>query len=189
MLEKNTDSEVHVEKIETRATGSIAFGLERIGLIAVRAPILSCIILVGLIIGAAFGRIVSSLVADILMPPIGLVLAKADFSSLFIPLVPSAQALKSVAEAKAAGVPTINYGLFINAIVDFIIVAFVMFLVVRQINKMKRAPSPTTQPCPSACRRSRSGHRVAPTAPRNCPRRRKAVDNSLKSVKQRRISP
>lgn len=106
---------------------------------------------VGIIIGAAFGKIVSSIVADVIMPPIGLLLGKVDFGSLFINL--SGQHYASLAEAKAAGAATINYGVFINAIIDFVIVAFVLFLIIKQMNRMKRAPAPepavpTTKECP-----------------------------------------
>ena len=89
---------------------------------------------VGVVIGAAFGKIVSSLVADIIMPPIGLVLGNLDFSSLFIDL--SGKHFETLAAAKAAGAPTLNYGLFINSVIDFLIVAFSIFIVVRQINRM-----------------------------------------------------
>src|SRR5271168_5576685 len=88
---------------------------------------------VGIILGAAFGRIVSSFVADILMPPLGLLLGRVDFSSLFINLTSTHYA--SLAEAKAAGAATLNVGLFINAVIDFLIVAFAVFLLVRQINR------------------------------------------------------
>ncbi len=103
---------------------------------------------VGLVLGAAFGRIITSFVNDILMPPIGLLLRGVDFSSLFIPL--RGGPYPSIAAAKAAGAPTINYGLFLNAIIDFVIVAFVLFLVIRQINRMRREPeaTPNTRPCP-----------------------------------------
>ena len=104
---------------------------------------------VGVVIGAAFGKIVSSLVGDIIMPPLGVILGKVDFSNLFIDL--SGKHYASLAEAKAAGAATINYGLFINNILDFIIVAFAIFLVIRAINRLKSAPpppSPTTRPCP-----------------------------------------
>lgn len=105
---------------------------------------------VGVIIGAAFGKIVNSFVADIMMPPLGLLLGQVDFSNLFINL--SGKPLASLAEAKTAGVPTINYGFFINQVIDFIIVAFAIFLLIRQINAMKRrseAPPavPTTKSC------------------------------------------
>ncbi len=95
---------------------------------------------VGIIIGAAFGKIISSMVNDILMPPIGLLLGKVDFSSLFLDL--SGQAHPSLAAAKAAGAATINYGAFINTVIDFLIVAFVIFLLVRQMNRLKKEPQP-----------------------------------------------
>ena len=105
---------------------------------------------VGIIVGAAFGKIVSSLVNDILMPPIGLLLGKMDFSNLFLNL--SGKSYATVAEAKAAGAVTISYGIFINNILDFIIVAFAVFLLVRQLNRLKRAdtapPAPMTKDCP-----------------------------------------
>ncbi len=110
---------------------------------------------VGIIIGAAFGTIVTSLVADILMPPIGLLLGNIDFANLFIVLKEGAKApgpYASVAVAKAAGAVTINYGLFINTVISFLIVAFAVFLLVRSINSLKRqeeAPPvvPTTKEC------------------------------------------
>jgi len=106
---------------------------------------------IGIIIGAAFGKIITSLVSDVIMPPIGLLLGKLDFSNLYINL--SGQPYASLAAAKAAGASTINYGLFINTVVDFIIVAFVIFLLIRQVNKFKRQPEvaavvPTTKECP-----------------------------------------
>jgi len=105
---------------------------------------------IGVILGGVFGRIVSSLVADVLMPPIGLVLGRVDFASLFVNL--SGSSYPSVAAAKAAGAPTLNYGLFLQAIVDFVIVGFVIFLFVRQVNRWTRpatAPAaPTTRDCP-----------------------------------------
>lgn len=103
---------------------------------------------VGIIIGAAFGKMVSSLVRDVLMPPIGLVLGEVDFSNLFISLAGGDFA--TVADAKAAGAPTLNYGLFLDNVADFLIVAFAIFLVIRQINRFhaKPAPTPTTRPCP-----------------------------------------
>lgn len=104
---------------------------------------------VGIIVGAAFGKIVTSLVNDIIMPPIGLLLGKVDFSNLFINL--SDTDYTTLAEAKAAGAATINYGLFLNTVIDFIIVAFVIFLVIRQINRLKRQPEPAapdTKECP-----------------------------------------
>jgi large conductance mechanosensitive channel len=110
---------------------------------------------VGIIIGAAFGTIISSLVADIIMPPIGLLLGNVDFANLFVLLkegkVPGPYG--SLAIAKAAGAVTLNYGVFINTIVSFLIVAFSVFLIVRNINKLRRqeeaSPTvPTTKECP-----------------------------------------
>jgi large conductance mechanosensitive channel len=104
---------------------------------------------VGIIIGAAFGKIITSFVNDVLMPPLGMLLGKVDFSNLFINL--SGTSYPTTAAAKAAGAATLNYGLFLNTVVDFIIVAFAIFLVVKQINRLKRveAPAvPTTKDCP-----------------------------------------
>jgi large conductance mechanosensitive channel len=104
---------------------------------------------IGIVIGAAFGRIVTSLVNDLIMPPLGLILGHVDFTNLFIDL--SGTSHPSLAAAKAAGAATINYGIFINSIIDFIIVAFAVFLVMRGINRLRRAPpppSPTTRGCP-----------------------------------------
>jgi large conductance mechanosensitive channel len=99
---------------------------------------------VGIVIGAAFGKIVTSLVNDILMPPIGLVLGKVDFANMFIDL--SGGQHPTVAAAKAAGAATINYGMFLNTIIDFLIVALVIFLVIRQVNRIKREPAPAPAP-------------------------------------------
>lgn len=105
---------------------------------------------VGIIIGVAFGKIVTSFVNDILMPPLGLLLGRVDFSNLFVNL--SAKHYDSLAEAKAAGAPTINYGVFINTVLDFAIIAFAVFLLVRQMNRLlpkKPPPSPApTRECP-----------------------------------------
>lgn len=104
---------------------------------------------IGIIIGGAFGKIITSLVGDILMPPIGLVLGKVDFSNMFINL--SGQPYASLADAKKAGAAVISYGAFINTVIDFLIVAFVIFLVVRQVNRLKKpeAPAPpATKDCP-----------------------------------------
>ena len=108
---------------------------------------------VAVIIGAAFGKIISSLVSDVLMPPIGLIMGKVDFSSLYLNL--SGTPYPSMAAAKAAGAATINYGLFINATIDFVIVAFVLFMVIRTANRMQAAmakpaaaAAPTTKDCP-----------------------------------------
>lgn len=104
---------------------------------------------VGIIIGAAFGRVVTSFVSDILMPPIGLVRGHSDFSSKFINL--SGHPYATLAEAKAAGAATINYGAFLNAGFDFLIVAFSVFMLIRQINRLRseeKAPAVTTRDCP-----------------------------------------
>ena len=102
---------------------------------------------VAVVIGAAFGAIVTSFVNDILMPPIGLALGRVSFADLFVSL--SGQSYPSLAAAKAAGAPTINYGLFLNTIVNFIIIGFVVFLLVRMVNRMtaKPAAAPTTKEC------------------------------------------
>jgi large conductance mechanosensitive channel len=109
-------------------------------------------IAVGIIVGAAFGAIVNSLVSDVIMPPIGLLLGKVDFSNLFIVLRAGqgAGAYSTLTEAQAAGAVTLNYGMFINKIISFIIVAFVVFLVIKNINRLKKeAPAkPTTKECP-----------------------------------------
>jgi large conductance mechanosensitive channel len=104
---------------------------------------------IGVVIGAAFGKIVTSFVEDILMPPIGLALGNVDFSNLFINL--SGKDYPSIAAAKAAGAATLNYGIFINNIINFLIIAFVIFLLIRQINRMQRpepAAAPATKDCP-----------------------------------------
>jgi len=101
---------------------------------------------VGVVIGASFGAIVTSLVNDMLMPPIGLLLGRVDFSHLFLSL--SGQSYPTLAAARAAGAPTLNYGLFINAIINFLIVAVAVFLVVRQVNRLFPKPAaPTTKEC------------------------------------------
>lgn len=103
---------------------------------------------IGVIIGVAFGKIVTSFVEDILMPPIGLALGRVDFSSLFINL--SGKEYPSVAAAKAAGAATLNYGIFFNNIINFLIIAFVIFMLIKQINRMQRpaAAEPTVKDCP-----------------------------------------
>jgi large conductance mechanosensitive channel len=109
---------------------------------------------VGIIIGAAFGTIVKSLVSDVIMPPIGLLLGNVDFTNLFIVLKGGAGAsFKTLAEAQEVGAVTLNYGVFINTIISFLIVAFAVFLVIRNINRLKKqeeAPpaEPTTKECP-----------------------------------------
>ncbi len=107
---------------------------------------------VGIIIGAAFGKIVSSLVKDVIMPPIGLLMGNVDFTNLFINL--SDKSYESLAAAQEAGAATINYGVFINTVLDFIIIAFAIFMVIKAMNKAKKkeeeAPpaAPTTKSCP-----------------------------------------
>jgi large conductance mechanosensitive channel len=101
---------------------------------------------VGIIIGAAFGKIINSFVSDVLMPPIGLLLGKVDFSNLFLNL--SGKPYETVSSAKAAGAATINYGLFLNTLIDFTIVAFAIFILVQQVNRLKRQPEQTTKECP-----------------------------------------
>ena len=95
---------------------------------------------IGVIIGGAFGKIVTSLVSDVLMPPLGLLMGKVDFSSLFINLSGSPQ--PSLTAAKAAGAPTINYGVFLQTVFDFTIIAFVIFMLVKQINRFKKEAPP-----------------------------------------------
>ena len=110
---------------------------------------------VGIVIGAAFGTIVKSLVDDIIMPPIGLLLGGVDFANLFVLLRSGDPAgpYAALADAKAAGAVTMNFGLFINTIISFLIVVFVIFLLIRSINRMKREQEalpaePTTKECP-----------------------------------------
>lgn len=105
---------------------------------------------VAVIIGAAFGKIVTSLVDGILMPPLGLLLGKVDFSSLFYVLDSSKGIPVSLQDAKAQGIPVIAYGSFINDIIYFLIIAFVIFMLIRMINRMKRkeATAPTAKECP-----------------------------------------
>jgi large conductance mechanosensitive channel len=106
---------------------------------------------IGVIIGGAFGKIVESLVGDVLNPVIGLALGKVDFSNLFVSL--NGQAYATIADAKKAAAPTLNYGLFINAVIQFVIVAFVIFIIIKQVNRFMPAPAPpppapATKDCP-----------------------------------------
>ena len=101
---------------------------------------------VGVIIGAAFGKVVTSAVSDIVMPPIGMALGRVDFSNLFVAL--NGTHYNSLAEAKAAGAPTLNYGLFLNTTFEFLIVAFAVFLLVKQVNRLKGPPVIDTRDCP-----------------------------------------
>ena len=107
---------------------------------------------IGVIIGGAFGKVVSTLVSDILMPPLGMIMGKVDFTNLFISL--TGDQYPTLAAAKAAGAPTINYGVFINTLIDFVIVAFAIFMVVKQLNRLKKEPvpaDPTTKAFPACC--------------------------------------
>jgi len=106
---------------------------------------------IGIILGVAFGKIVASFVEDILMPPIGRLIGKVDFSNMFLSL--SGQHFDTLAAAKAAGAATVNYGVFLNSVINFLIVAFAIFLLVQQVNRIKRQPqavpaAPTTKECP-----------------------------------------
>lgn len=108
---------------------------------------------VGIIIGAAFGKIVTSIVEDLLMPPLGLLIGKVDFQNLFVPLSTTGR-YRTLAEAKAAGVATINYGIFLNNAINFLIVAIAVYLLISQINRLRRpkkAPDPTHRDCPFCC--------------------------------------
>ncbi len=119
---------------------------------------------VGVIIGAAFGKIVSSLVTDMLMPPIGMALGRINFSDLFVSLTGAAYA--SLADAQKAGAPTLNYGVFLNTILEFLIVAFAVFMLVRQVNRFN-PPPPTAPPePPRTCPFCISN---IPTKARRCP--------------------
>ena len=119
---------------------------------------------IGVIIGAAFGKIVTSLVNDVLMPVIGLAAGKMDFSNLFISL--NGKAYDTIAAAKADKAPTLNYGIFINTVIEFLIVALVIFLIVKQLNRFMPPPPPpppaATKECPQCCT-------VIPLAAKRCP--------------------
>jgi large conductance mechanosensitive channel len=118
---------------------------------------------IGVIIGAAFGKIVTSLVNDVFMPVIGLVLGAVDFSNRFVSL--NGKAYDTLAAAKADKAPTLNYGLFINTMIEFLIIAFVIFIVVKQVNRFMPAPPPpaaATKECPQCCT-------AIPVAAKRCP--------------------
>jgi large conductance mechanosensitive channel len=121
---------------------------------------------IGVIIGAAFGKIVTSTVNDLLMPVIGIALGKVDFSNLFISL--NGQSYPTLADAKKAGAGTVNYGLFLNTVIEFLIVAFVIFVIVKQVNRLMPAPPPapppppSTKDCPQCCT-------AIPLAAKRCP--------------------
>jgi large conductance mechanosensitive channel len=119
---------------------------------------------IGVIIGAAFGKIVTSLVNDILMPPLGLLLGKVDFSSLFINM--SGTHYNSLADAKAAGAATLNYGVFINNILDFVLVAFAVFLLVKQVNRFMPKPA---EPAPADAKDCDYCKSSIPKAATRCP--------------------
>ena len=121
--------------------------LKEFKIFAMRGNVLD--LAVGIIIGGAFGKIVTSFVNDVLMPPLGVLIGKVDFSNFYIDLTGTHHA--SLAEAKAAGAATLNYGIFVNNVIDFLIVAFAVFLLVRQVNRFNREPAPAppqTQECP-----------------------------------------
>ena len=118
---------------------------------------------VGVIIGAAFGKIVSSFVSDIVMPPIGLLIGRVDFKNLFFSL--NGESYASLADAQKAAAPTINYGIFLNTVLEFLIVAFAIFLLIRQINRLSTppaAPAETTKTCAFCAS-------VIPIAAKRCP--------------------
>ena len=118
---------------------------------------------IGIILGAAFGKIVSSFVGDVLMPPLGLLLGGMNFSNLFVPLTGGSYA--TLAAAKEAGAPTLNYGMFIQTIIDFLIVAFAIFIVVKQVNRLKR-PEPVAAPATKDCPHCAT---AIPVAAKKCP--------------------
>jgi large conductance mechanosensitive channel len=118
---------------------------------------------VGVIIGAAFGKIVTSLVNDVLMPVVSLATGKIDFANLFISL--NGQTYATLADAKKAAAPTLNYGAFINTVIEFLIVALVIFIVVKQVNRLlppPPAPAASTKECPQCCT-------AIPLAAKRCP--------------------
>jgi large conductance mechanosensitive channel len=105
---------------------------------------------IGIILGVAIGAVVNSLVKDIIMPPIGLLLGKVDFTNLFVSL--DGQAYPSLAAAQTTGAPTINYGIFINTIISFLVIAFVLFMIIRTINRSRKAaPAPPAAPATKKC--------------------------------------
>jgi large conductance mechanosensitive channel len=119
---------------------------------------------VGVIMGAAFGTIVTSLVNDVLMPPIGRLLGGVDFKDFFISL--SGQSFPTLAAAKAAGAPTVNYGVFLNALINFLIVAFAVFLLVKQVNRLFPKPAAPAAPAMKDCTWCASS---IPAAAKRCP--------------------
>lgn len=122
---------------------------------------------VGVIIGGAFGKIVTSFVNDVVMPPIGMLLGKTDFSGLFINL--SGQAVASLADARKANLPVIAYGAFLNTVLDFLIVAFVIFLMVKQVNRLTAQPAPApAAPATKTCAYCATEIPIAATRCPNC---------------------
>ena len=121
---------------------------------------------VGIIIGAAFGTVVKSMVDDILMPPIGRALGHVDFSNLFLAL--NGQEYPSLAAAKAAGAPTINYGIFINNVIAFLIVAFCVFLLVKMVNRWSAKPAPAAAPTTKECGSCKTEIPIKATRCPNC---------------------
>ena len=116
---------------------------------------------VGVIIGAAFGKIVASLVTDILMPVLSLATGKIDFTNLFVSL--NGKQYATLALAKADKAPTLNYGVFLNTTIEFLIIAFAIFVIVKQVNRLQKpAPAPTTKDCPECCT-------AIPLAAKRCP--------------------
>lgn len=130
---------------------------------AVRGSVID--LAVGVIIGAAFGKIVTSLVDDILMPPLGMLIGRVDFTNLFIDL--SGGGYQSLEQAKEAGAPTINYGLFLNNVLSFLLVAFAVFLLVRWINRLRRQETPA-EPVAKECPYCRSMIAIKATRCPNC---------------------
>lgn len=128
---------------------------------------------VGFILGGAFGKIVTSLVGDVIMPPIGFILGKVDFSSMYISL--SGKHYPSLAAAKAAGAPAIAYGAFINTILDFVIVAFAMFILVQQLERLTRKPAPPSVPTIKQCPFCLSDIPIAATKCAHCTAELKAA--------------
>ena len=119
---------------------------------------------VGVIIGGAFGKIVTSIVNDILMPPIGRLLGGVDFKDFFVSL--SGQSFPTLAAAKAAGAPTLNYGLFLNAVINFVIVAFAIFVLIKQVNRFLPKPAPAAAPAMKDCAWCATS---IPAAAKRCP--------------------
>lgn len=115
---------------------------------------------VGVMIGAAFGKIVASLVADVIMPLVGLGLGKVDFTNLFISL--NGKTYETLALAKADKAPTLNYGVFLNTTIEFLIVAFAIFIIIKQVNRFQKPVATTTKECPQCCT-------AIPLAAKKCP--------------------